>query len=497
MKEIVGVGFVHGGKSYYFDPQGEEYNLGDMVIVETARGMELGHVMIGNCQVDDSRIVAPLKPVQRRATDEDLERYKQNYAKKGEAMKICQEKIQNRGLDMKLVDAEYTIDGSKVIFYFSSENRVDFRDLVKDLASHFRMRIELRQIGVRDEARMLGGIGICGRPFCCSKWLSDFQPVSIKMAKNQNLSLNPSKISGSCGRLMCCLNFENDTYVDLRKGMPSEGQKLNTRDGQIKVMSVDLIRGTVVTRDIIKDKETGEESLSTETRTFTKEEINEMTGHGHCSCCRGEDKFEMAYQDGTVSGAVDTGDFSGDSWTADPENIDQKEIPAEAAGNDGRKSETSGISAGSRPHRDAENQTGDSDLSQELEYHQNPEKEHIHRGTNPGKGRRKKAGKNKRMARNSGGDSNRKPKNEEDSNQDNKNRPGKNSGRKNENGKDGGKTGKSEDKNGSQTFSKDDVKSRRRRSGKGRNSRPGKKENREKNHGHEGKADRPENGQQK
>ena len=329
MKEIVGVGFVHGGKSYYFDPQGEEYNLGDMVIVETARGMELGHVMIGNCQVDDSRIVAPLKPVQRRATDEDLERYKQNYAKKGEAMKICQEKIQNRGLDMKLVDAEYTIDGSKVIFYFSSENRVDFRDLVKDLASHFRMRIELRQIGVRDEARMMGGIGICGRPFCCSKWLSDFQPVSIKMAKNQNLSLNPSKISGSCGRLMCCLNFENDTYVDLRKGMPSEGQKLNTRDGQIKVMSVDLIRGTVVTRDIIKDKETGEESLSTETRTFTKEEINEMTGHGHCSCCRGEDKFEMAYQDGTVSGAVDTGDFSGDSWTADPDNINQKEMPAD------------------------------------------------------------------------------------------------------------------------------------------------------------------------
>lgn len=496
MKEIVGVGFVHGGKSYYFDPQGEEYNLGDMVIVETARGMELGHVMIGNCQVDDSRIVAPLKPVQRRATDEDLERYKQNYAKKGEAMKICQEKIQNRGLDMKLVDAEYTIDGSKVIFYFSSENRVDFRDLVKDLASHFRMRIELRQIGVRDEARMLGGIGICGRPFCCSKWLSDFQPVSIKMAKNQNLSLNPSKISGSCGRLMCCLNFENDTYVDLRKGMPSEGQKLNTRDGQIKVMSVDLIRGTVVTRDIIKDKETGEESLSTETRTFTKEEINELTGHGHCSCCRGDEKIEMAYQEGTVPAEGDTEDFSGDSWTADPEDNGNVEMLTDDADNGHGKEEVSGDSHGEFSQRDNGNQAGN-EAGQELEYHQDPEKEHIYRGTSPGKGRRKKTGKSKRPARNSGGNSNRAPKNEGENNQENKNQSGKNSGRKNRNGKDGGKTVKADEKNGSQTFTKNDVKSRRKRSGKGRISRPGKKENREKNHGSEGKADRPENGQQK
>ena len=198
-------------------------------------------------------------------------------------MKVCEEKIRKHKLEMKLVDAEYTIDGSKVIFYFSAEGRIDFRELVKDLAAHFRMRIELRQIGVRDEARILGGIGICGRPFCCSRWLHDFQPVSIKMAKQQNLSLNPSKISGSCGRLMCCLNFENKTYQELRKGMPNEGEQVVTPDGPGKVTAVNLFEGSVNVRlfEKSKDKDAKETPLSQEVRTYFKQEVRRTDKKSH------------------------------------------------------------------------------------------------------------------------------------------------------------------------------------------------------------------------
>ena len=276
MTVIVGVGFLKASKSYYFDPAGIQYELGELVIVETARGLELGHISIANREVEDSDIVAPLKGITRRATDKDLERYKENLTKREPAMKVCEEKIAKHGLDMKLVDAEYTIDGSKVIFYFSADGRIDFRELVKDLASHFRMRIELRQIGVRDEARMLGGIGICGRPLCCSKWLHDFQPVSIKMAKQQNLSLNPSKISGTCGRLMCCLNFENKAYTEMRKGMPNDGERIMTPDGPAKVVNVDLWSGRITTRAIERDKETKEETLSQETKIYFKKEIKRI-----------------------------------------------------------------------------------------------------------------------------------------------------------------------------------------------------------------------------
>lgn len=279
MTEIVGVGFIKASKTYYFDPQGEQYRLGELVIVETSRGMEMGHISIANREVEDSDIVAPLKTIERRATEDDLAKYRENLAKRESAMKICESKIRKHKLDMKLVDAEYTITGNKVIFYFSAEGRVDFRELVKDLAAHFRMRIELRQIGVRDEARMLGGIGICGRPFCCSKWLHDFQPVSIKMAKQQNLSLNPAKISGCCGRLMCCLNFENKTYQELRKGMPNEGERIMTPDGLAKVVKVDLFNGKVDVRKIGKEKddEKGErEVLSSEVTTYFKQEIKRL-----------------------------------------------------------------------------------------------------------------------------------------------------------------------------------------------------------------------------
>jgi cell fate regulator YaaT (PSP1 superfamily) len=276
MTEIVGVGFMKASKTYYFDPAGEKYELGELVIVETARGLELGHISLANREVDESELVAPLKGIERRATDKDMKKYRDNLAKRDGAMEICAKKIAAHGLDMKLIDAEYTIDGSKVIFYFSADGRVDFRELVKDLASEFRMRIELRQIGVRDEAKMLGGIGVCGRPLCCSKWLSDFQPVSIKMAKQQNLSLNPTKISGACGRLMCCLNFENKTYSELKRGMPNEGERVMTPDGLAKVINVDLFNGRIVTRLFVKDEETGEETLSQEQAVFTKKEIKRV-----------------------------------------------------------------------------------------------------------------------------------------------------------------------------------------------------------------------------
>lgn len=276
MVEIIGVGFMKAGKTYYFDPAGVSYELGELVIVETARGMELGHVSIANCEIEESELVAPLKGVERKASTEDLQRYKDNLARRDAAMKVCEEKILQHKLDMKLVDAEFTIDRSKVIFYFSADGRIDFRGLVKDLASHFRVRIELRQIGVRDEAKMLGGIGICGRPLCCSKWLNVFQPVSIKMAKQQNLSLNPAKISGTCGRLMCCLNFENKTYQELRKGMPNEGERIDTPDGIAKVVNVDLFNSKVIARLIVEDKETGEDTLGPDYNIYFKKEIKRI-----------------------------------------------------------------------------------------------------------------------------------------------------------------------------------------------------------------------------
>ena len=276
MVEIVGVGFMKSGKTYYFDPAGMQFDLGDMVIAKTARGPELGRILIANKEIDESELAAELKPVERKATDDDLKKYNENLAKRDDAMKVCAEKIRKHGLEMKLIDAEFMIDGSKIVFYFSADGRVDFRELAKDLAAHFRNRIELRQIGVRDDAKMLGGIGICGRPLCCSKWLHDFHPVSIKMAKQQNLSLNPTKISGTCGRLMCCLNFEDKTYKELRKGMPRDNERVQTPGGLAKVVNVDYFNGKINTRAIEKDPETGEEVFSQEIIPYTKEEIRRI-----------------------------------------------------------------------------------------------------------------------------------------------------------------------------------------------------------------------------
>lgn len=214
METVVGVSFKKAGKIYYFDPQGLDIYPEDKVIVETSRGVELGEVVVGQKEVDEDKIVQPLKPVIRKATAKDLEQLEINNEKEEEAFDICLKKIDKHGLPMKLVDVEYTFDNNKIIFYFTADGRVDFRELVKDLASVFRTRIELRQIGVRDEAKMIGGLGPCGRQLCCKTFLREFEPISIKMAKNQDLSLNPAKISGICGRLMCCLKYEHEAYKD-------------------------------------------------------------------------------------------------------------------------------------------------------------------------------------------------------------------------------------------------------------------------------------------
>ncbi len=245
MCNVVGVRFKEVGKIYFFDPGEETYKAGEMVIVETARGVECGEIAAGNKQVPQEEIVHPLKSIIRRATEADLKKLEKNRELEERAFSIAEKKIAEHKLEMKLVNVEYTFDGSKVLFYFTADGRVDFRALVKDLASVFRTRIELRQIGVRDEAKMLGGLGVCGKEFCCSKFLGEFQPVSIKMAKEQGLSLSPVKISGTCGRLMCCLKYEQEAYTDLLRNTPKFGAIVKTPQGKGTVVEVSLLTGTL------------------------------------------------------------------------------------------------------------------------------------------------------------------------------------------------------------------------------------------------------------
>jgi cell fate regulator YaaT (PSP1 superfamily) len=255
MINVIGVRFRNAGKIYYFDPAGMEITAGDHVIVETARGIEYGYVVLGAREVEDDKVVQPLKSVIRMATKEDEEIELKNNEKEKEAFKICKEKIRKHGLQMKLIDAEYTFDNNKVLFYFTADGRIDFRELVKDLASVFKTRIELRQVGVRDETKIVGGIGICGRSLCCHSYLSEFIPVSIKMAKEQNLSLNPTKISGVCGRLMCCLKNEEETYEELNSKLPNTGDYVTTDDGlKGEVHSVSVLRQLVKVVVNIKDE---------------------------------------------------------------------------------------------------------------------------------------------------------------------------------------------------------------------------------------------------
>lgn len=246
MINVIGVRFRRAGKVYYFDPVGYDVKVSDNVIVETARGVEYGQVVLGPRNVEESKIVQPLKEVIRKATKEDDEIECKNKIKEKEAFKICLEKIKKHGLEMKLIDSEYTFDNNKVLFYFTADGRIDFRELVKDLASVFKTRIELRQIGVRDETKIIGGIGICGRPLCCNVHLTEFAPVSIKMAKEQNLSLNPTKISGVCGRLMCCLKNEEEAYEELNSKLPNVGDFVTTDDGlKGEVQSVSVLKQLV------------------------------------------------------------------------------------------------------------------------------------------------------------------------------------------------------------------------------------------------------------
>ncbi len=265
MATTIGVRFREVGKIYDFDPGDLEVNIGDHVIVDTARGTEYGTVIIGRRQIEDSKVVQPLKVVRRLATPDDDERVRVNREKEKNAFDICREKIRARGLDMKLISAEYTFDNSKILFYFAAEGRVDFRELVKDLASVFRIRIELRQIGVRDETKMMGGLGCCGRPLCCSSYLSDFVPVSIRMAKEQNLSLNPQKISGMCGRLMCCLKYEADAYEYLNAKLPKQGDRViapGGREGIAETVNVLLQKVRVMFVDQDGDREMEEYPVS-------------------------------------------------------------------------------------------------------------------------------------------------------------------------------------------------------------------------------------------
>ena len=285
MIKVVGVRFKKAGKIYYFDPADMNIQKDTYVVVETARGIEFGECVIGIKEINENDIVAPLKSVLRIATEEDIDRHFKNKDKEKDAFNICLKKIQEHGLTMKLIDVEYTFDNNKVIFYFTADGRVDFRELVKDLATIFKTRIELRQIGVRDEAKMLGGLGPCGRPMCCSSFLGDFASVSIKMAKEQNLSLNPTKISGICGRVMCCLNYEQSTYEDIRKRMPKVGSIVKTSEGTGEVFSNNIVKESVK----VKLKK-GEEEILEE---FKIDTIELIKGHYEDSVDDDDIKLEV------------------------------------------------------------------------------------------------------------------------------------------------------------------------------------------------------------
>lgn len=285
MIKVIGVRFKKAGKIYYFDPADMNIQKDTYVVVETARGIEFGECVIGIKEINENDIVSPLKSVLRIATNEDIEKHFKNKDKEKDAFDICLKKIQEHGLTMKLIDVEYTFDNNKVIFYFTADGRVDFRDLVKDLATIFKTRIELRQIGVRDEAKMLGGLGPCGRPMCCSSFLGDFASVSIKMAKEQNLSLNPTKISGICGRLMCCLNYEQSTYEDIRKRMPKVGSIVKTSEGTGEVFSNNIVKESIK----VKLKK-GEEEVLEE---FKIDNIELIKGHYEDSIDDDDIKLEV------------------------------------------------------------------------------------------------------------------------------------------------------------------------------------------------------------
>lgn len=318
MTKIVGVRFRGAGKVYYFGPQDFQLKLNDQVIVDTARGLEIGTVAMVPREVDDEEITQPLKDIKRVATEEDKEKAIVNRQKEKDALRICREKVAKHNLEMKLVSAEYTFDNSKLLFYFTADGRVDFRELVKDLAAVFRTRIELRQIGVRDETKLLGGIGMCGRPLCCTTYLTDFVPVSIKMAKEQNLSLNPTKISGVCGRLMCCLKNEQETYEYLNSQLPKDNDTVTTPEGQQgQVKSVNVLRQTV--RVIIEENDIKEE------REYPVEELKFASRSNKANRADDvEENVEAAENQNTVKSQDRGRDKSGDRGKQNHNKKDKK-----------------------------------------------------------------------------------------------------------------------------------------------------------------------------
>jgi len=280
MQKVVGINFKHSGKVYYFDPGKFQPELGSHVVVETASGLELGEVAMAAADVEDSEIVQPLKSIVRMATSEDIERQQENAAREKEALELAEKCVAEHKLDMKLINAEYSFDGKKIIFFFTADGRIDFRDLVRDLAHHFHARIELRQIGVRDETKLLGGLGICGRPICCRDWMDDFFPVSIRMAKDQNISLNPAKISGLCGRLMCCLKFEHEHYAATQKIAPKLGEMVMTPGGPGQVTQNCFIREKSWVRIAQSDGSMDVKTYPmTEVRSISADEYNEAMQH--------------------------------------------------------------------------------------------------------------------------------------------------------------------------------------------------------------------------
>lgn len=288
MSKVVGVRFREAGKSYHFDPAGFILHLGQHVIVETVKGVEIGTVSDEIIEMPSEMLHQPVKPIIRIANEADMDKMRDNKVKEKSSFDICAEKIAQRGLDMSLVDVEYSFDGTKVIFYFTADGRVDFRELVKDLAGVFRLRIELRQIGVRDEAKMVGGLGICGRELCCSSFLNDFVPVSIKMAKEQNLSMNPAKISGACGRLLCCLKYEQDAYEDAHARMPRSGTVVNTKDGRGVVEGINLLRETVTVR-LDKGDDADMSVYKLEDITFNRPDSKKSPCGGKCPAKSGDE----------------------------------------------------------------------------------------------------------------------------------------------------------------------------------------------------------------
>ena len=379
MIKVIGVRFRTAGKIYFFDPLQFDIKKGDNVIVETARGIEFGTVVSGVREVEDEKVIQPLKPVIRIASERDKEQEAANKVKEKEAFKICLEKIQKHGLEMKLIDAEYTFDNNKVLFYFTADGRIDFRELVKDLASVFRTRIELRQIGVRDETKILGGIGICGRPLCCHSYLSDFVPVSIKMAKEQNLSLNPTKISGVCGRLMCCLKNEEETYEELNRRLPNVGDTVTTDDNlQGEVQSVNVLRQLVkVLVDVGDEKELKEYEVDKltfrrkhgkkESVELSKEELQEL------------ERLEQEDKEESVDG-LETKERNSSNRSGDHNRTDNEKPYRNRNGRDNRREENGEQRGGRRERQNADRQnTGRQNADRQNADRQNAEHQNAER----------------------------------------------------------------------------------------------------------------------